>query len=104
MLAISSVNITYRALLADGEDRNRAVGGPLVLRHACFRKSSTWGPDGYNVIDSHGRESVGSRSRALAAPPHLTLPGLSNSARIRHGVSRAAGNNRSFVGREARPI
>jgi len=32
------------------------IGGPLVLRHARFRKSGTWGPDDYDVIDSRGRE------------------------------------------------
>ena len=30
------------------------TGGPLVLRHARFRTSGTWGPDDYDVIDSLG--------------------------------------------------
>ena len=30
--------------------------GPLILRHASKRSSGTWGPDGYDVIDSDGRD------------------------------------------------
>src|SRR5215211_6778312 len=38
------------------EDVGEPFGGYLVLRHAGFRKSGTWGPDDYDVIDSRGRE------------------------------------------------
>ena len=38
------------------EDVGEPFGGYLVLRHARFRKSGTWGPDDYDVIDSRGRE------------------------------------------------
>ena|SRR5215211_4443986 len=36
----------------------------LVLRHASERSSGTWGPDDYDVIDSHGETSRSSMSEA----------------------------------------
>ena len=44
------------------------VGGPLVLRHASKRKSGTWGPDDYDVIDGYGRH-IGRISKPRAGVP-----------------------------------
>jgi len=47
------------------------IGGQLVLRHASKCASGTWGPDDYDVIDSHGRD-IGriSKPRAGVPPDH----------------------------------
>jgi hypothetical protein len=44
------------------------IGGHLVLRHASKRSSGTWGPDDYDVIDSHGRD-IGQIFKPRAGAP-----------------------------------
>jgi hypothetical protein len=46
------------------------IGGPLVLRHASKRKSGTWGPDDYDVIQD-GRD-IGRIFKPRAGAPDGT--------------------------------
>ncbi|MFL5085924.1 MAG: hypothetical protein ACJ8FP_14015 [Xanthobacteraceae bacterium] len=60
------------------------IGAPLFLRHASKRKSGTWGPDDYDVIQD-GRD-IGRifKPRAGVPPDHpwmWTITGPSNRSK-----------------------
>jgi len=63
-----NVTMSRAGLLLKEEAVGEPIGGPLVLRHASKRKSGSWGPDDYDVIDSRGRD-IGRISKPLAGVP-----------------------------------
>jgi hypothetical protein len=91
------------------------IGGPLVLRHASKRKSGTWGPDNYDVVDSGGRVIGRIFKPRAGVPPEypwvwtitdaVVMPDLPSSgfcATRRRAKAEFAETWRALVGRNSR--